>query len=106
LTATLTSHASVTATVSTEIGCFDLPRPFYTPQRIRWTSYWDPEGASEWIEPDEPVVGQGYGNEILEVHRCLRAGALTSDFVPPAQTIAVTQQMDDVLAQIGVSYRR
>ncbi len=79
LTATLTSHASVTATISTEIGCFDLPRAFYTPQRIRWTSYWDPEGASEWIEPDEPVVGQGYGNEILEVHRCLRSGALTSD---------------------------
>ena len=105
LTATLTAHASVTATVATEIGCFDLERPFYAPRRIRWTSYWEPEGVSEWIEPDEPVVGQGYGNEVLEVHRCLRAGALTSELVPPAQTIAVMRQMDDVLAQIGVHYR-
>ncbi len=105
LTATLTSQAPVTATVATEIGCFELPRPFYAPQRIRWTSYWDSEGASEWIEPDEPVVGQGYGNEILEVHRCLRAGALTSELVPPAQTISLMRQMDDLLAQVGVSYR-
>ena len=105
LTATLTSHASVTATVATELGCFDLQRPFYSPQRIRWTSYREPEGASEWIEPDEPVVGLGYAHEILEVHRCLGAGALTSELVPPAQTIAVMRQIDDVLAQIGVTYR-
>ena len=32
LTASMTSHASVTATVATEVGCFDLPRPFYSPR--------------------------------------------------------------------------
>ncbi|MCW2849279.1 MAG: oxidoreductase domain protein [Marmoricola sp.] len=104
LTATLTSHASVTATVSTEIGTFELPRPFYSPDRIRWTSYWTEGGAGEWIEPDEPVVGQGYGNEAMEVHRCLRSGALTSELVPPSQTIALMRQMDDLRAQVGVSY--
>jgi predicted dehydrogenase len=104
LTATLTAHAPVTATVATERGCFDLERPFYAPRRLRWTSYDD--GASEWIEPDEPVLGLGYGNEILEVHRCLRAGALTSTLVPPAQTLAVMGQMDGILAEIGVAYRR
>jgi len=104
LTATLTSHAPVTAAVATEIGRFDLPRPFYSPGRIRWTSYETPEGANEWIEPDEPVVGQGYGNEILEVHHCLRAGALTSELVPPQQTISLMRQMDDLRAQIGVHY--
>jgi predicted dehydrogenase len=104
LTATLTSHAAVTASVATEIGRFDLPRSFYSPSRIRWTSYWTSEGTSEWIEPDEPVIGQGYGNEIAEVHRCLRAGALTSELVPPAQTIALMRQMDDLRSQIGVSY--
>ena len=82
LTATLTSHASVSAHVATEIGRFDLPRPFHAPKRMRWTSYWDPEGTSEWIELDEPVIGQGYGNEIVEVHRCLRAGALISEARP------------------------
>jgi predicted dehydrogenase len=104
LTATMTSHASVTATVATEVGRFDLPRPFHAPERVRWTSYWTAEGDSEWIEPDEPLIGRGYGNEIAEVHRCLRAGALTSELVPPAQTISLMRQMDDLRAQIGVSY--
>jgi predicted dehydrogenase len=105
LTATLTSQAPVTAAVATEKGCFDLPRPFYSPERIRWTSYDEP-GAVDWIEPDEPVIGRGYGNEIAEVHRCLREGALTSTLVPPGQTISVMRQMDGILERIGVTYRR
>ena len=105
LTATLTSRPPVVATVATEVGWFELPAQFYAPRRLRWTSYDGPEAVSAWIEPDEPVVGIGYGNEILEVHRCLRAGALTSTLVPPGQTISLMRQMDDVLAQIGVSYR-
>jgi len=105
LTATLSAHPSVTATVATELGQFDLPRPFYSPERLRWTSYDETGGTGEWIEPDEPVVGRGYGNEILEVHRCLRAGALTSTLVPREQTISVMGQMDSVLERIGVSYR-
>ncbi len=95
----------MTATVATELGQFDLPRPFYTPEHLRWTAYDETEGTGEWIEPDEPVVGRGYGNEILEVHRCLRAGALTSTLVPPEQTISVMGQMDTILEGIGVSYR-
>jgi hypothetical protein len=38
------------------------------------------------------------------VHRCLRAGALTSDLVPPQQTISLMRQMDDVRAQVGLTY--
>jgi len=106
LTASMTSQSPRTATVATEIGRFDLPRDAHHPKRIRWTSYWEPEGTSVWVHPDEAVVGRGYGNEILEVHRCLRAGALTSDLVPPAQTIALMQQMDAIRARIGVTYRR
>jgi hypothetical protein len=50
------------------------------------------------------VIGAGYGNEAVEVHRCLRAGALISELVPPHQTISLMRQMDEVRAQIGVSY--
>jgi predicted dehydrogenase len=103
LTASMTSQSSRSASVATEIGRFDLPSGFHHPERIRWTSYWTPEGASEWVEPDEPVVGVGYGNEILEVQRCLRAGALTSELVPPEQTLSLMRQMDDLRAQIGVT---
>jgi predicted dehydrogenase len=105
VTATLSSQPSVTATVATEKGCFELPRPFYSPSRVRWTSYDEP-GSDQWIEPDEPVLGLGYGNEILEVQRCLREGAQTSALVPPEQTISVMGQMDRILEMIGVSYRR
>jgi len=104
LTASMSSHSPRTASVATEVGRFDLPHGFHHPARIQWTAYQTREGTSEWIEPDETVIGKGYGNEILEVHRCLRAGALTSDLVPPQQTISLMRQMDDVRAQIGVTY--
>ena len=104
LTATLTSHASVTATVSTEIGRFELPRPFFSPGSLAWTSHWTEDLVPEQVEPDEPVIGRGYGNEAVEVGRCLRAGALTSELVPPAQTIALMRQMDQIRAQTGVTY--
>ncbi len=104
LTASMTSQSPRTATVATEIGRFDLEHDFHAPTRVRWTSYWEPEGASEWIEPDEPVIGQGYGNEIVEVQRCVRAGALISELVPPHQTISLMQQMDGLRHQIGVTY--
>ena len=106
LTASMTSQSPRTASIATELGRFDLPRDAHHPERIRWTSYAAGAGAAEWIEPAEPVVGAGYGNEILEVHRCLRAGALTSERVPPRQTIALMRQLDAVRAQIGVTYRR
>jgi predicted dehydrogenase len=102
LTASMTSQSPRTASVATEIGCFDLPRDFHHPGRLQWTRS---GGAPEWIEPDESVVGRGYGNEILEVHRCLRAGALTSELVPPRQTLSLMRQMDTVRSQIGVRYR-
>jgi len=105
LTASMTSQSPRTASVATEIGRFDLPSGFHHPDRLQWTSYWTPGGTTEWVEPDEPVVGRGYGNEIIEVHRCLRAGALTSELVPPHQTLSLMRQMDDLRSQIGVTYR-
>ena len=104
LTASMTAWSPRVATVATELGCFELSRSFHHPEGIRWTSRAGDEPVSEWIEPDEPLLGTGYGNEIAEVHRCLRSGALTSDLVPPAQTISLMRQMDDIRAQIGVSY--
>jgi predicted dehydrogenase len=113
LTASMTSHCPGTATIATDRGLFELESGFHHPRRLRWTpgtAAADADGtaddAGEWIEGDEPVIGRGYGNEIAEVHRCLRAGALSSELVPPGQTISLMRQLDDVLAQVGVSYRR
>jgi predicted dehydrogenase len=113
LTASMTSHSPGTATVATDRGLFELESGFHHPRRLRWTpgaAAADADGSAgdtgEWIEGDEPVIGRGYGNEIAEVHRCLRAGASTSELVPPAQTISLMRQLGDVLAEMGVSYRR
>lgn len=104
-TASMLAATPRTATVATERGRFDLPRDFHHPTRITWTPYVDQRpGVPEELVPVEPVVGRGYGNEALEVQRCLAAGRTTSTLVPPAQTIALMRQMDDVRAQIGVRY--
>ena len=50
------------------------------------------------------MIGAGYGNEIVEVHRCLRAGLTTSDVVPPEQTVSLMRQLDVIREQIGVHY--
>ena len=105
LTGSMTSQPPRTAWVSTEVGHIEIERNFHHPDRLRWTAYDGKEGTSTWIEPDEPVIGRGYGNEVLEVHRCLREGALTSALVPPEQTISLMRQMDDLRAQMGVEYR-
>jgi predicted dehydrogenase len=109
LTASMTAQSPRTATVATDAGCFHFPRDFQAPTRVRWEAHdmtgWETGGADErWIEPDEPVVGTGYGNEVLEVHACLRAGATSSAVVPPEQTLSVMGQMDDVRRQIGLRY--
>jgi predicted dehydrogenase len=110
LTASMTAQSPRTATIATDIGCFHFPREFHAPARVRWEAHhmdgWETGGVDErWIEPDEPVVGAGYGNEVLEVHRCLREGATSSSVVPPGQTVSLMRQLDDVRQQIGVHYQ-
>ncbi|GAB3662122.1 Gfo/Idh/MocA family oxidoreductase [Nocardioides korecus] len=105
LSATMTGDAPRTASIATSTGRFELPYGFHHPDHVTWTATVDGETTSRRIEADEPLVGRGYGNEILEVHRCLRESRLTSDLVPPAQTISLMRQMDDIRSQVGVSYR-
>ena len=52
------------------------------------------------------MIGQGYGNEIAEVGRCLRAGLRESPLVPHEQTLTLLRQMDDLRAQVGVELPR
>ncbi|MEO6700344.1 MAG: Gfo/Idh/MocA family oxidoreductase [Jatrophihabitantaceae bacterium] len=58
------------------------------------------------VTVDDPLPADlpGYGPEIDEVERCLRAGALSSPLVPPAETLQILQVLDDVRAGLGVSY--
>jgi predicted dehydrogenase len=60
--------------------------------------------AGDHVVEAAPVVGNGYGYQIQEVARCLRAGLLESPFVPLDETIGVLEVLDDARAQLGVRY--
>jgi predicted dehydrogenase len=51
-----------------------------------------------------PVLGNGFGHEVAEVGRCLRAGELESPHVPLDETVGVLELLDDARRQLGVRY--
>src|SRR4029077_5825209 len=51
-----------------------------------------------------PEHGNGYGPEIREVDRCLRAGLTESPLVPHADTIAILELLDRARADLGLRY--
>ncbi|KQW48639.1 oxidoreductase [Nocardioides sp. Root1257] len=110
MTASMTSYSSRRAEIATDQGRIQFD-DFHHPSKAVFTPY--VEGPGSWVvEPgtpvevlgEEPVIGQGYGNEIAEVGRCLRAGLRESPQVPHAQTLTLLRQMDDVRAQVGVTF--
>lgn len=105
LTTSLTSSSPCTATIASDTGRLDFPSGFHHPSHVTWTPYAGGQPQEpERIEPPEPVIGSGLGNEAAEVMRCLRAGMLESPLVPHAQTLALMRQLDAVRAQVGVVY--
>lgn len=62
-------------------------------------------GGNEYTIED-PLAGQGtgYGPEIREVERCLRAGLTESPLVPHADTLAILGILDEARAGLGVTY--
>ena len=52
----------------------------------------------------KPWAGNGFEEEIVEVCRCIRAGNIQSDILPPRESITILEQMDRIRAQIGIRY--
>lgn len=50
------------------------------------------------------LSGNGYGLQVAEVQRCLRAGKLESPVVPLDDTVAILETIDEARRQIGVRY--
>lgn len=110
LAASMSSWSSRSAAIATDLGRIEVA-DFHHPSRITFTPYGVGSTNDEVhlagpvvIEPEVPVIGHGYGNEIAEVDRCLRAGLRESALVPHAQTLTLMRQMEDVLTQLGVDY--
>ncbi|MCW2522168.1 MAG: gfo/Idh/MocA family oxidoreductase [Frankiales bacterium] len=66
----------------------------------------DPSRGGGRQHVPDPIAGRGhgYGPEIAEVARCLRAGLIESPLVPHADTIAVMALLDEARADLGVKY--
>jgi predicted dehydrogenase len=110
LTASVTSWSARSAGIATDRGRIHLD-DFHRPQRAVFTPYGEgrqndtvARGRAVEILGEEPIIGRGYGNEIAEVGRCLRAGLRESPLVPHEQTLALMRQMDEVRAQVGVRF--
>ncbi|MCD4533854.1 Gfo/Idh/MocA family oxidoreductase [Nocardioides sp. cx-169] len=99
--ASLTSWSSRAASVATDEGRLEVPPEFHHPRYAVWTPV---GGEPERIEAGEPVIGEGYGNEIAEVGRCVQAGLRESPLVPLDRTLLLMRQMDDLRRQVGVRY--
>jgi len=52
----------------------------------------------------DDLRGNGYGPQVAEVERCLRAGELESPHVPLDDTVAILETLDEARRQIGVRY--
>jgi predicted dehydrogenase len=101
LTTSMTSPSPRTASISTDQGRLDLPAPFHHPAYVVWTPA---DGEPQRIEPPEPVLGTGLGNEAAHVQECLRDGLTESPLVPRDQSLELLGVMDAVRHQLGVRY--
>ena len=84
------------ATITGTIGSISVEPWFVRPERLVVSTS---EGES-LVEGEQT----GYGPQIEEVGRCLRAGLLESPMVPHADTIAVLELIDQARADLGVRY--
>lgn len=103
LHASMTSWSSRAASIATDLGRITLDGDFHHPTAAVFTPIGRPD-QQVVLAGEEPVIGRGYGNEIAEVGRCLRAGLRESPLVPHAQTLTVLRQMDALRADLGIRY--
>jgi predicted dehydrogenase len=81
-------------------GYLTLGPRFHHPSALTFMSFEDAEPETVHVQ----LPGNGYGPEVEEVARCLRAGLLESPLVPLDDTVEILQIMDEARAQVGVRY--
>lgn len=111
MTSSMTSFSDRSGVIATDRGRIVLHGQFHHPTHAEFvpvaagSSNDDSDQARPLrIDGAEPVIGVGYGNELAEAARCLRAGLRESPWVPHAQTLSLMRQLDAVREQIGVHH--
>ncbi|GAB7049715.1 Gfo/Idh/MocA family protein [Catenuloplanes indicus] len=87
------------AVISGSAGRITLHDPAFVPRAMTLHR----AGAEPEVFTEE-FPGKGYQFEAAEINRCLRAGLTESPAIPHALTLDVMGLLDDVRAQIGLSY--
>ena len=79
----------------------EIDRVWYTPTTFRVIL---PDGTvAEEFASDE-VAGRGMEYQALAAERYVADGALDSDLLPVAESVAIMGTLDEIRAQIGVRY--
>jgi predicted dehydrogenase len=99
LTCSITGASRNAATVTGSTGRIELPPGFHRPQLL---TVFRADAETEVLR--FPVDGWGYHHEANEVQRCLRSGELESPLVPHQATLDVMALLDQIRADLGVSY--
>lgn len=103
LHASMTSWSTRSASIATDLGRVELRGDFHHPEAAVFTPFGRPD-QQVVLTGEEPVIGRGYGNEVVEVERCVRAGLRESPLVPHAQTLTLMRQMDGLRTDLGIRY--
>ncbi|MDR2688119.1 MAG: Gfo/Idh/MocA family oxidoreductase [Oscillospiraceae bacterium] len=80
-----------------DLGYARITSRFYAPERFAVHTY-----GGKTAEFETPFLGNGFEEQIIDFHRCLREGRLESDVVPFAQSREIARQMDEIRGQVGV----
>jgi predicted dehydrogenase len=108
--ASMTSWSSRRSEIATDRGRMVLddfhhpPYATFTPSEAGGHDDLGRSSGPVRVEGSEPVIGRGYGHEVVEFQRSLDEGLLESPLVPRAQTLTIMRQMDELRAQVGVRY--
>jgi predicted dehydrogenase len=99
---TTTSYALTPngAAISGTDARIEIAGTFYRPTSFRVLDRSD-NVLETW---DEPHQGGGLRHQAAEVGRCLRAGLTESPRMPLDESLAIMQTMDEIRAQIGLTY--
>ncbi len=99
LTCSLVGETRNAASITGTLGRIDLPSGFFVPR-----SFVLHRAGATAEEISLPFEGSGYQYEAAEVQRCLAEGLPESPLMPHATTLELMRQMDEIRAQIGVTY--
>ena len=80
-------------------GYIRLHSPWWKPTRLTLTR---PKQSDEVMEL--PIQGFGFHHEAAEVVRCVRAGQTESGVMPPDETVAIMETLDELRRQWGLRY--